>query len=81
VADLFAAKNLWSWGRVDALGEAAVQSSAVEPHLRHALKTEVGLLLHSERGGWRIFAGQRWRDTRVLWPADQRTYAGLEFIF
>lgn len=78
---VLATKTLWSWGRLDFYGQMILQESTISPKLRHALKTEGALTLHSGQGGWRFFLGQRWRDTRLLWPRDQRTYAGLEFIF
>ena len=78
---LWAVKPLWSWGNADGYCELGLQDSIRRPRLRHYAKTEAGLTLHARGGGWRFYGGQRWRDTRELWPIDQRTYFGLEFLF
>lgn len=65
----------------DIYGEGGMQYTDTSPELRHHLRTEAGVMLHAGAGGWRLFAGRLWRDTRFLWPYDQRNYAGLEFIF
>jgi hypothetical protein len=77
----WAVQPLWSWGNADGYCEIGLQDAVRRPRLRHYAKTEAGLALHAGKAGWRFFGGQRWRDTRELWPIDQRTYFGLEFIF
>lgn len=69
----------WPHGLLDANAELFVQTSDLEPNLRHVLRNEVGLTVHAGTGGWRFYIGRRWRDTRELWPVDQRTYWGLEY--
>jgi len=69
----------WPHGLIDAYSELFVQTSDLEPDLRHVLRNEFGLTLHSGTGGWRFYIGRRWRDTRELWPVDQRTYWGLAY--
>jgi len=71
----------WPHGTLDAYGELIGENSDRSPRVRHVARNEFGLTLHAGSGGWRFYLGRRWRDTRELWPVDQRTYFGFEYLY
>jgi hypothetical protein len=71
----------WRHGTLDAYGEVIAETSDLAPRVRQLVRNEFGLTLHAGSGGWRFYLGRRWRDTRELWPVDQRTYFGFEYLY
>lgn len=73
--------RVWDHGTLDVYGDLLAQASSDAPKWRHTVRNEVGLTLHSGTGGWRFYFGRQWRDTRALWPVDQRTFWGLKYVY
>ena len=71
----------WKHASFDLLLDNGLQTTWTETKWRYYIVTEIGLTLHSGKGGWRFYLGRRWRDTRWLRPIDKRNYWGLSFVF